>query len=496
MFLPKGILLSAGMALASVCHAADNIDQLYQRISQKDEKAFTELQALANGNDPQAQALMGFIYEQGITVPADIPKAIHWYEQACNQGGEYGCYNARYFYHYGKGVPQDAALAQQFANKAKTDDLNISADLMNKLIDKAYTLKSQADADKSQRPKLIRFVSHYVGHAPDSDLIFWGRIGFSKSDILHLATRWAQDGDPQMSYVVGKLYLDDFSTLDDKFTQEPKKKAMQWFQMAAEKGYPAAQYVLGETYESGAAGLKIDNTEAKKWYQLAADQKNKSALVALGDMYYTGHAGQVDYDKAVALFEQADSSDAKLRLSWMYYNGLGKTPDCSKAWDYYAEGAGKYNIYFTKDKYTALCEQDYQERKREGNTLPHLTLKHYGSFYGGRNEAPQQCRLTFKISADRISNMAKLHLILELKNSKGASQQYKVNVPPFSINTLGVDMNNNRSHDRYDYIDIPMYNRDFCDFNDLIYMVKLAKAELNGKEHDLLKEGNFQSEGK
>lgn len=468
-------------------------EQLYDLIANKNTQALTDLQTLAKAKYPQALAELGFIYEYGVSVPTNIERAIKYYTQACDLGGDYGCYNARYFYQYGKGVTQDSDLALKLAKKMKTADLSIPQDLMDKLSDKAYTLKSQADADKSLRPKLIRFLSRYLRQAPDGDLLFWGRIGFSKAELLHMAIQWAQDGDPKMNYLVGTLYLADFSTLDDTYTQEANKEALKWFRIAAEKGDPAAQYTLGDAYEEGLWELKGDRLEAKKWYELAAKNKNTNALIALGHMYYSGRAGQTDYAKANTLFEQAEqagASRAAYSLSWMYYNGLGKTVDCAKAWDYYLEGAGEYNQRLKKEDYLSRCEKDSQARKNAGNSLPELTLKHDGTPMRGK-DAPRICWVNFIITTDKVRDMANLRLTLEFKNSEGVSAEQLVAVPPLGLNTLGIDINNARADVLQQNIELPMYTRDFCRYNDLDVTAKSVTATINGKDVDLLKADSF-----
>ncbi len=84
--------------------AGDDIDALYSRIAQKDIQALNELKALAKDNNAQALAELGFIYEYGVSVSVDIPQAIKYYEQACDLDGDYGCFNAAYFYEYGIGT--------------------------------------------------------------------------------------------------------------------------------------------------------------------------------------------------------------------------------------------------------------------------------------------------------------------------------------------------------------------------------------------------------
>ena len=71
-----------------------------------------------------------------------------------------------------------------------------------------------------------------------------------------------------------------------------------------------------------------------------------------------------------------------------------------------------------------------------------------------------------------------------------------VGFAPFSLNTLGIDMNNNPINNMQTHIDIPVYEQNLCAFYDLTFKVKSATAMLNGKQHDLLKEGYIQPKDK
>ena len=52
---------------------------------------------------------------------------------------------------------------------------------------------------------------------------------------------------------------------------EDAAKAVEWYERAAEQGYPRAQCNLGYCYESG-KGVKEDKTRAVKLYRQAAEQ--------------------------------------------------------------------------------------------------------------------------------------------------------------------------------------------------------------------------------
>ena len=49
------------------------------------------------------------------------------------------------------------------------------------------------------------------------------------------------------------------------------KKAIEWYQKAAEQGHADAQYNLGWIYEKG-RGVSADNYKALEWYEKAAVQ--------------------------------------------------------------------------------------------------------------------------------------------------------------------------------------------------------------------------------
>nr|WED69355.1 hypothetical protein PJ912_05150 [Pectobacterium colocasium] len=111
-----------GLSAASISQANDNVDTLYERLTQQDATALAALTTLAKDNDPQALSTLGFIYEYGITVPQNTTQARQYYQQACEVDGNFGCYNVWYFYQYGKGVAQDKARAKQFADKMHRAD--------------------------------------------------------------------------------------------------------------------------------------------------------------------------------------------------------------------------------------------------------------------------------------------------------------------------------------------------------------------------------------
>ncbi len=57
--------------------------------------------------------------------------------------------------------------------------------------------------------------------------------------------------------------------------------AFEYFEIAAQKGYPPAQFKLGYCYENGVGARDPDIEKAKYWYGEAAKQGNEYAIDAL-----------------------------------------------------------------------------------------------------------------------------------------------------------------------------------------------------------------------
>ena len=55
------------------------------------------------------------------------------------------------------------------------------------------------------------------------------------------------------------------------------KKAIEWFEKAAEQGYADAQYNLGNIYENGSGGVDQSDSMAMRWYATAAAQGDTTA---------------------------------------------------------------------------------------------------------------------------------------------------------------------------------------------------------------------------
>jgi len=82
------------------------------------------------------------------------------------------------------------------------------------------------------------------------------------------------------------------------------KTAGEWFEKAAAKGHPAAQYNLGIMSYLG-QGRDQDYTKAADWFRMAAEQDHALAQYNLGFLYYEGKGVQKDDLQAFMWIDRA-----------------------------------------------------------------------------------------------------------------------------------------------------------------------------------------------
>lgn len=151
---------------------------------------------------------------------------------------------------------------------------------------------------------------------------------------LQLWRKLAAEGHAPSQFQVGAMYFLGRVSLAGPFAGQliPKdrKEAMKWWLLAAEQGYPLAQYYLGAMYDEG-EGVPRNIKEAAKWYVLAAKQGNSLAQFKVG--LSLDRPG--DYNEAVKwylLSAKQGYQPAQQNLGVKYAKGQGVPPDYGKAY--------------------------------------------------------------------------------------------------------------------------------------------------------------------
>lgn len=154
----------------------------------------------------------------------------------------------------------------------------------------------------------------------------------------------AELGEPRSMFNLATIY--DFYHGDN--IEQNLPRAIELYQKAADNGEVCAQTNLGVLYETG-TGVEQDVEKAAEIYQKAADEGDSDAMLNLGMLYETGRGvGSVNIEKAAELYEKAadkGDTDAQVKLALLYEKGEvpGKPADLAKAASLYRQAAENGN---------------------------------------------------------------------------------------------------------------------------------------------------------
>jgi len=120
--------------------------------------------------------------------------------------------------------------------------------------------------------------------------------------------------------------------------------------MKAERGDPAAQYLIGFKYVRG-DGVQQNWTEAAKWLRASSDQGHPDAQWSLATLYELGFGVSQNYEEAFRLYRLAAAQgvvEAETNLGLYYLEGLGTKQDSTEAYRWLRaashEGIGEAEI--------------------------------------------------------------------------------------------------------------------------------------------------------
>jgi TPR repeat protein len=158
-----------------------------------------------------------------------------------------------------------------------------------------------------------------------ANIYFWHTDDFP-GDYKSLYKAAAAKGDDEAECMMGVL------------ADNPSLKA-DWLEKSAAQGNAEAQYSLAQIFESG-EGRKQDYKKALQYYELAAEQNDPMALRAMGDCYFYGVVAEEDEKKGLKYYRKAaDDGDtnSKIQLGKCYYYGWGVTADFLEAVEYFQQ---------------------------------------------------------------------------------------------------------------------------------------------------------------
>jgi TPR repeat protein len=150
--------------------------------------------------------------------------------------------------------------------------------------------------------------------------------GVSQDDFTQAAVlcrEVAEQGYPKAQLMLGELY-DSGDGVPQDYAQ-----AAFWYRKAAEQGDADAQFNLGRLYHKG-RGVPRDDTQSAFWFRKAAEQGNAEAQYLLGLRYALGDDVAQDYTQAAVWYRKAAEqgvAGAQFKLGLSYKDGRGVPQD-------------------------------------------------------------------------------------------------------------------------------------------------------------------------
>ncbi|MGE3146045.1 MAG: DUF4399 domain-containing protein [Pseudorhodoplanes sp.] len=151
----------------------------------------------------------------------------------------------------------------------------------------------------------------------------------------------AEAGNPAAQWVLGSVYQTGAGVPVDLV------ESFKWFSKAAERGYADAESSLGYAYAEG-LGVEKNEAAARKWYLRAAEQGIASAQYNLGNIYSTGRSVPVDQAEAFKWYLKAASQGyalAQVNVGFSYAYGRGVAANDREALVWFQRAVEQKNPY-------------------------------------------------------------------------------------------------------------------------------------------------------
>jgi len=323
-----------------------------------------ELEVAVRSANPQAEYLLGALYEHAPGVDRDKEKALLWYLRAANHGYAPAQTAAAALYLDEDGVMTDYAEAYRLltlaVQKEDADENDGSPSLSVDFPDAAECF----DEDERWMAVQEGYAEYLLGWLYTAGLgvvidsekaISWIEKAAKKgcrAAVFELAQRseygidrnevWAKKAveygeyDPLIS--VALRYLEGHTTPEDS------EKGLSILTALADKGIGSAQFTLAECLIKGKSMPK-NADKALHYLSLAAQNGSAKLITGLGIALYKSEETEIDPDLAVKSLELAATAgddEALVELGNLYFDGAGDmAADQEKAFRYYRQAAEK-----------------------------------------------------------------------------------------------------------------------------------------------------------
>ena len=332
----KGIELMGKAANAGNGIAASNMSLAYRKgdgVEVNIEKSIEWAKKAAELGDNDRIFQYAVAYFNGEEpVKEDKAKAVEFFILAANAGSSTAMENLGVCYNNGFGVELDKIKAIEWFEKAATEGGSKKA--MDNLED--LYLEVDANTSKDKYFQLVKTVADNGYYDAMVRTHFCYRDGSGTEKDMDKAMQYLNDA-VEGKYANACFLKGLYFYGGDNGVEQDKSKAVQLWEIAANKDHSRAAEYLGECYRDG-DGVEVDVAKAIAWFEKAKDLGNTKACIKLGLAYDKDGFAGTDYVKAVGYYKEAydnGSADGACCLACMYENGWGVEQNVHKAFELY-----------------------------------------------------------------------------------------------------------------------------------------------------------------
>lgn len=278
-------------------------------VKQSNQNALYYYQLAAIEGEYMAQYSLGMGYLRGeLGLEQSSEKAVYYLELAANQGSPHAQYYLGECYENGIGVIKSIDKAVfYYTCAAKQDDelaqysLACINDQARKYEEAFHYWKLLSEQDKESYPVLVARAQAFLGR------YFEYGLGVTQSPkrAVEYYQSAAENKNNMAVMALGMAYRNGELGLKRSF-----KKAVYYFKLAADQGSAYGQNNLGKCYEHG-NGVKKSSKQAFYYYKLAAEQGDKYDLAEVGRCFQHGIGVEKSLKKAIRYYQLAAEKGLK-----------------------------------------------------------------------------------------------------------------------------------------------------------------------------------------
>ena len=164
-------------------------------------------------------------------------------------------------------------------------------------------------------------------------------VGQDVRGAAELLQRASEAGDEDAPWLLGRMYYDELTNWEGV---NDMKMALQYFQLAAERGSARGMFYAGIMYEYGLGMKARDLKEASTWYKQAADLGDAEAMYYYALQHMYGRGVRRNAQEAISLFHESaglNHAPAMMYLGKVYQEGIGIGIDYNRAISWYGKAA-------------------------------------------------------------------------------------------------------------------------------------------------------------